>query len=1072
MNIGKFSVTRPVAVTMRILALVVLGYICMLRLPVDLLPRIEVPTVSINVSWPNTSPEEMEAQIARPLEQAVSTVRGLDLVSSTCSQGSANVRVQFQQGVDIDQASIEVMQLAQRAQGRFPRDPNISPVSIFKFDPNQLPILTFGISSQDGDLVALRSRLVNEISPQIESAGGVASVNVSGGQDRAIMVDVDPAKLRARNLAIADVAARISAENTSQPAGVITEGKTQYNLRSIGYFKSLDELRAVPVGNYNGQLVTLGEVADVRDAHQDVRVYTRLNGEPAVSMSISKQGAANTVETAKAVMEVVKQIEERNPDLKFEVSYDQAGFIEKSILDLKETAIIGAVLAILLITFFLRNLRSTFVVALSIPVSIISAFALFYFAGFTINTISLSGLALATGLIVDDAIVVMENIYRHIERNRSGPAQASVTGTQEILSAVVASTLTVMIVFLPLFLIQGRPGQVFSQFALVVVFSLAVSLLDATTVVPMLASRIITRKDAVEEAHPELRAKTTPAQRAFDRIGVFLHGLDDSYRRGLKWAIHHRAAVLGIGVGCVGLALLLWPMVGRQQFPETDSGNLNLRVRFPIGTPVETTDAAMKKIEQVLVADPDVLTVLATSGSGGFRGGGGGSSPQEGGATIRLKPDRKTDTKEVMRRLQRSIGGVPGAQVQISTMDMISRFMGGTTNFSIDVYGQSLEDLTEAATIVQQAMSDVPGLTNVNLGVEDALPEVRWEIDRQKAQSLGVSFTDAARVIAAATNGQLATYYQEKGFQYPIYVQVPEHLRQSIDDIKKLPITDGRTGPVILLEQVATPRFDIGPNQIQRQNRQRYINVGGSLEDRSESEVQADVEKALANVQLPEGAYWSISIRQLEGQRDFAGLGLAVLLAVLLIYMLLASQFESFVYPLVVLTSVPLCAIGLVLALFITGRDFGLTAFIGLLMLIGIVVKNGILLVDYTNLLRSRGMEREEAILTAGPTRLRPILMTTLAAIMGMLPLAIGLGSGSELYVPLATAVIGGLATSTLLTLIVVPTVYTMFDDLEQKIKKKARPLDWSTGDFPAEPNGHAKDPLEGAAPSAPEVKR
>lgn len=1070
MNVGKFSVTRPVAVTMRIFALVVLGYICMLRLPVDLLPRIEIPTVSMNVSWPNTSPEEMEAQIARPLEQAVSTVRGLDLVSSTCSQGSANVRVQFQQGVDIDQASIEVMQLAQRAQGRFPRDPNISNVSIFKFDPNQLPILTYGVSSKDGDIVALRSRLVNEISPQLESTDGVASVNVSGGQDRAIMVDVDPAKLNARQLAIADVAARISAENTSQPAGVITEGKTQYNLRSIGYFKSIEELRAVPVGSYNGQIVSLGEVAEVRDAHQDIMVFTRLNGKPAVSISISKQGAANTVETAKGVMEKIKEIAERNPDLTFEASYDQAGFIEQSILDLKETAVIGAVLAILLITFFLRNLRSTFVVALSIPVSIISAFALFYFAGFTINTISLSGLALATGLIVDDAIVVMENIYRHIERNRSGPAQASVTGTQEILSAVVASTLTVMIVFLPLFLIQGRPGQVFSQFALVVVFSLAVSLLDATTVVPMLASRIITRKDAVEEAHPELRKSQT----VFDRVGVWQHGLDAKYRSGLSWAIDHRGAVLGIGFLCIVAAYLLWPMLGKQQFPETDSGNLNMRVRFPIGTPVETTDAAMVKIEQVLVADPDVQTVLATAGSGGFRGGGGGNSPQEGGATIRLKQDRKTDTKEVMKRLQKAIGSVPGAQVQLSTMDMISRFMGGNTNFSIDVYGQSLEDLTTAATIVQQAMSDVPGLENVNLGVEDALPEVRWEVDRQKALSLGVSFSDAARVIAAATNGQLATYYQEKGFQYPIYVQVPKPLRQSIDDIRKLPITDGRNGPAILLEQVATPKFDIGPNQIQRQNRQRYINVGGSLVDRSESEVQADVEAALANVSLPEGAYWSLSVRQLEGQRDFAGLGMAVMLAVLLIYMLLASQFESFVYPLVVLTSVPLCAIGLVLALFITGRDFGLTAFIGLLMLIGIVVKNGILLVDYTNLLRKRGMERREAILTAGPTRLRPILMTTLAAIMGMLPLAIGLGSGSELYVPLATAVIGGLATSTLLTLIVVPTVYTMFDDLEQKIRARARPLDWSTGDLTVQSNGRANEDSGGRASSRaddPEVK-
>ncbi len=1061
MNIGKFSVTRPVAVSMRILALVVLGYICLLRLPVDLLPRIDVPTVNVSVNWPNTSPEEMETQIARPIEQAVSTVKGLDMVSSSTSFGSASVRVQFKYGVDVDQAAIDIAQLVERAKGRFPRDPNISAPSIFKFDPSSMPILNYGVAPADGDLIKVRTRLINEIVPQIESAGGVASVGVNGGQDRAIMVDVDPEKLRAHNLALADVSRRISEENVTLPAGIVTEGKTQYNLRSVGYFKSIDELRKVPVGVVDGRQVTLDQVADVRDASQDVQSYSRLDGQPAVGLSITKQGDANTVETSNNVQAVIRDVAARNPDMKFAVTYDQSGFIEDSINDLKHTAVIGAVLAILLITFFLRNLKSTFVVALSIPISIISTFALLYFAGFTLNTISLSGLALATGLIVDDAIVVIENIYRHIERERSGPAQAAVNGTQEILSAVMASTFTVMIVFLPLFLIQGRPGQIFTQFALVVVFSLAVSLLDATTVVPMLAARWVSRKDVVEEAHPEVRQKQSPLLHAFDKVGAMQRKLDASYRRGLEWSIKHRGWVVGIGVLCVIAAYLLWPYLGKQQFPETDSGNLNVRLRLPIGTPVETTNESLKGIEKVLIDDPDVATIFANAGGGGFRGGGS----QEGSVTVRLKPDRKTATEDVVKRLQQRLAGLPGAQAQVSTLDMISRMMGGNTNFSVDVYGTDLNDLTEASRRVQQAMSDVPGLENVNMGVEDALPEIKWEVDREKAQALGLSFADVARVISATTSGQLSTYYQEDGFQYPIYVQVPKSLRQSINDLEKLPLTDGRTGPVITLGQVAKARYDIGPNQIQRQNRQRYINVGGSIQDRSENEIQADVEAALAKVDFPTGTYWTLSYRVLQGQEEFANLGLAVALAVLLIYMLLASQFESFVYPLVVLTSVPLCAIGLVLALFITGRDFGMTAFIGLLMLIGIVVKNGILLVDYTNLLRRKGMERNEAILLAGPTRLRPILMTTCAAILGMTPLAIGLGSGSEMYVPLATAVIGGLMTSTLLTLIVVPTVYTIFDDIEQKIRARAKPLDWSSGDVETAPNGktHEESPTKEA---------
>ncbi|HXH61243.1 MAG TPA: efflux RND transporter permease subunit [Fimbriimonadaceae bacterium] len=1044
MNIGRFSVSRPVAVSMRILALVVLGYITLLRLPVDLLPRIDIPTVVVNVTWPNTSPEEMETQITRPIEQAVSSVRGLDQVSSTSSLGSSSVRVQFKYGVNVDQAAIDVSNLVQRAQRRFPRDTTISTPSIFKFDPSQLPILTYGIVPADGDLIKLRSRLVNEISPQIESAGGVAAVNIDGGYDRAIMVDVDPDRLRAHDLNIADVTRRLSQENISLPAGVVTEGKTQYNLRSVGYFKSVDEIKQVPLGTFNGHQVTLQEVADVRDASQDVLTFTRMNGKPAVSVSVTKQSDANTVETADAVKKVMDGIAKREPDLKFAITYDQSIFIQHSITDLKETAVIGAVLAILIITFFLRNLKSTFVVALSIPISIISTFALLYFAGFTLNTISLSGLALATGLIVDDAIVVLENIYRHIERNRSGPAQAAVTGTQEIISAVLASTFTVMIVFLPLFLIQGRPGQVFTQFALVVVFSLAVSLLDATTVVPMLAARMVNKRDVIEEAHPETRTRQTPTLRMFDKVGEWQRRLDANYRRGLQWSIHHRGWVIVIGLACVAAALLMWPHLGKQQFPETDSGNLTVRLRLPIGTPVETTDASMRKIESVLLADPDVSEVFASVGSTRF---GGGISPQEGNVTVRLKDGHKTSTDDVVKRLRRQLAGLPGAQAQVQTMDMVSRIMGNNTGFSVDVYGADLTQLADVARKVQTAMSDVPGLENVNVGVQDALPEVKWEVDRQKAQALGVSFSDVASVISAATSGQLATYYQENGFQYPIYVQVPRRLRSSITDIKQLPVTTGLGGAVITLGQVAKAKIGLGPNEVARQNRQRYINVGGSIQDRSENEIEADVTQALSKVDFPVGTHWELSYRQLQGQKEFANLGLAVTLAILLIYILLASQFESFVYPLVVLTSVPLCAIGLVLALFITGRDFGITAFIGLLMLMGIVVKNGILLVDYTNILRRRGMEREEAILLAGPTRLRPILMTTFAAIFGMAPLAIGLGSGSEMYVPLATAVIGGLATSTLLTLIVVPTVYTLFDDLEQKIRARATPLDWSTGE-------------------------
>ncbi|HSI71977.1 MAG TPA: efflux RND transporter permease subunit, partial [Fimbriimonas sp.] len=481
---------------------------------------------------------------------------------------------------------------------------------------------------------------------------------------------------------------------------------------------------------------------------------------------------------------------------------------------------------------------------------------------------------------------------------------------------------------------------------------------------------------------------------------------------------------------------LLWPSVGREQIPQTDTGDLSVRVRLSIGTGLPITDRVMQRVEGILLKDPDVETVVVGAGARvGLRGSGNGPG-HEGSAQVRLKSERKDRTEDVVKRLTKSLSTIPGVRAQITPYDVVANMLGGNqTGVSVDVFGPDLDQLMKEATDVRDAIEGVPGLENADVSVEEATPEVQVKVDREKARTLDVSFRDVAATIRAATIGDLASYYQENGMQYPIYVQVPKSERRTVEQVANIPIIRPGKDP-IQLSQVAEVKRGMGPNAINRLNRQRLVSVNGRIADRAESDVQADIKKILDGHQFTEGYHWSFGIQQQERQEEYAGLGLAVLLAIALIYMLLASQFESFIYPLVVLTSVPLCSIGMVLALFISGRAFGLTAFIGLLMLIGIVVKNGILLVDYTNQLRQRGVPRDEAILTAGPTRLRPILMTTLAAIFGMLPLAIGLGSGSEMYTPLATVVIGGLATSTMLTLFVVPTVYTFFDDLAKRFHK------------------------------------
>ncbi len=1047
---------------MRIAALVLLGVISLERLPVDLLPNVSIPIVAVVTSWPNVAPEVIEAQVTRPIEESVSSATNLYQVDSSTTEGTSFVRVQFQWGTDIGQAAVDVLQLVERARQSFPTDPTLQTPIVFKFDPTQLPIIIFGVSGEQ-DRVKLRTLLDNEISPIVESANGVAAAIATGGEQRAIIVDVDPDRMRAHNVTLAEIIRRIAEENVNLPAGIAKQGKTEYTIRSLGWFTSPEEMTRIPVAQVSGENVYLGQVASVRDEHPETRVYTRFNTKPSAGLIVIKQSGANTVTTAQNVVQKVDLIRRLYPDLKFGLAYDQSAFISQSVNDVKTNALIGAVLAVLILLFFLRNVRSTLVVALSIPTSIISTFALLYMGGFTINTMSLGGLALATGLIVDDAVVVLENIFRHFERGEKDVTQAAVNATNEIVSAVMASTWTVMVVFLPLFLIKGQAGQMFTQFALVVIFSLAVSLLDATTVVPMLATRLLRGEAHVEETVASERA-TGFGQRVFARFKVMFDSLDSAYRRGLEWALGHRWPTVAGALGITAASLLLVPEIGTELMPPTDSGDFQIQVKMPVGTALSETDATMQQIERIVVAHPDVETAFAAAGSTlTLRGTTTALIPYQGSVQVKLKDNRRKSTLQVIAELRRRLSRLPGAQARLFQFDLVTNLMtGGNPNVEVDIFGNELGTLSASAQGVLQRVGGIRGYENLDVNWQEAMPEIRWQVDRAEAEQLGVSFSDVANTLNTASNGSIASYYQERGFQYPIIVQMPEATRKTVPELRDLIVNPGAlssaqvvagtpaggaaagasTGSqqAVLLRQVAQPVYTFGPSQITRLNRQRYIAVTGTPQGRSPGDIQGDIRKALRGFHLPAGYYWDWGTDQRRRADEFGNLGLAIMLAIGLIYMLLASQFESLIYPLIILLSVPLAATGVILALFLTGRSFGLTAFVGLLMLVGIVVKNGILLVDYTNVLRRRGMPRDEAVLTAGPTRMRPILMTASAAILGMLPLALALGRGSEVQAPMATAVIGGLATSTFLTLFVVPTVYTLFDDLGAKLHA------WRTG--------------------------
>lgn len=1055
MNIARFSVTRPVTVTMRIASLVLLGFVTLQKLPVDLLPKVSLPTVVVITTWPNTAPEPMETEITRPIEQAVNSAPNVYQVNSTTTTGSSLVQVQFNWGTNIGQAAVDVLQQVQRARQNFPTDPTLQNPIVFKYDPSQLPILIYGVTGIN-DPVKLRTLLDNTISPMLESAGGVASAVATGGEQRALIVDVHPEKLQAYHLSLNQISTRIIQENLDLPSGIAREGNSEFTIRADGNFTSPADAAAIPIASFNGRLVSLGDVATVTDSHQETRIYTRLNGKPAAGMIIVQQSDANTIQTAANVAAKIQQIHKIYPELKFDLAYDQSQFIKSSVANVRDSALIGGVLAALILLFFLRSFRSTLVVALSIPISIISTFALFYLFGFTINTISLSALSLATGLIVDDAVVVLENIFRHIERDGRPPRTAAETGTNEITSAVLASTFTVMIVFLPLMLLNGQAGQLFTQFALVVIFSLAISLLDALTVVPMLASRFIHRDEIEHEnqrhslhtlAHQaeieqEEHASIPPhtggiIQRAFDWFGDRFDALDDSYHNGLKWALNHRALVL-LGAGAITAStLLLAPYIGTEMLPQTDNGNINMTVKMPPGTALAVTNATMKKVEKILLSDPNVGTIFSSAGTTlNIRGATTQNIAYEGSATIRLKNNRPLTTVQTIQELQAKLNKLPGARFILFPYDIVNLILtGGPSNVEADIFGNNLQTLNQLGNTILSKARRIPGFESADLNIQEATPELRWKVDRNKMLQLGVTYANIASALDTATNGQLSSYYQRNGFQYPIYVQEPQSQRKTIAELDRLPVTpsaaaNGPSPHQVLLGQVATPYFAFGPNEITRQNNQRYIAISGSVLGRSQSGVEADLKKLMDSYHLPQGYYWTFGPAEQRQKNEFAGMSLALFLAIALIYMLLAAQFESFTHPLSIMMAVPLTAIGVAFALFLTGRAFGLTAFIGLLMLVGIAVKNGILLVDYTNQLRARGTPRNTAVLIAGPTRLRPILMTACAAIFGMLPLAIGIGEGSETQAPLATAVIGGLFTSTLLTLFVVPVVYTILDDI------------------------------------------
>lgn len=1061
------------------LAIIVLGIFAFPRLPVALLPDFTPPVVSVSVAYPNVGPEQMESLITRPIENAVSRVNGIQQIDSTSSEGSTEVTATFYYGTNIDTAAIDVQEQVDRIRSQLPNDTNLQQPIITKFDPNNIPVVRMYVTDPNMTMRHLGDLFTNQISDEFASVDGVAAVTVNSDQQRAILIEPDSSALAGYGLSLTQITNRVAQENINIPAGIIQVGPNEYQVRSNALLQSAAQIRNIVLATKNGAPIRIGAVAKVTDSISEQRSFQRFNGAPAMGLSINAQPDANVVTTSIGVYKKIAQIQARYPGMHIGVVFDQQGFIDDAINALEHTAMYGAILAVLIILLFLHSWRTTLIVAISLPISVLGTLFVAFIFGYSLNIMTLGGLALAVGLIVDDAVVIIENIFRHMSRGQT-PRDAAESATAEIFSAVLASSITVITVFIPLVLIPGLQGLIFTPLAVMVMAAVALSFVVAVTTVPMLATIFIHSRyqtNAPADPNGALHANGKAVSGGLYRR--FSAGFDARYERFAGWyarilarAVDHPGIIFSIA-GAILVVTLIIVKLGAVQteiFPASNSRYVRFNLHTPTGTALGITNATVNTVEQRMLKDPRVLNVGSQVGTSGFNANGTETTNQ-GNLSVTLKPSvSSSGAEQFVAQWQSALTGstargsgnalskakvaafrkrygaaIPGLRIFGRTIDIVQNVIArGQDALQILIFGPDVNTLYNVANQVAIPKLDtIKGLQSPDTFITNAQPELDVTVNRSKAAQLGLSTTDIANVIDTGTSGTIASYLQINGTQYPIIVQLPPDQRRSLQAIENLAIPIAVTTPTanisqntttagaapfnvptLPLSEVATISFGNGPSEITRENKQREISINAGLNGVPLGIAIAQSTKIMNSLSLPAGYYWTFGPEVTQNNDTFSSLALVVLLAILLIYMLLASQFESILHPLVIMVSIPLSSTGVVLSLLLTHRAFGLTAFIGVLMLVGIAVKNAILVVEFTNQLRERGYSPREAVLRAAPLRLRPILMTTLATIGGMTPIAIGLEAGSQTQAPLGTVVIGGLLISTVLSLIVVPTLY------------------------------------------------
>lgn len=1087
MKIIEISIRRRVTIAMFTLAIILFGFVSFFRLKLNLLPDLSYPTLTVRTEYVGGAPAEIENLISKPIEEALGVVKNVNRVSSISRSGQSDVMLEFAWGTDMDYAGLDVREKLDALE--LPLE--VPRPTILRFDPSLDPIMRFGLYREQSpatdttqttqrhptelkrngsprqhpfneeSLKKLRRFTEEEIKKELEAALGVAAVKVSGGLEDEIQILVDQARLVQLKLPIEKLSQQLGAENVNLSGGRLEEGTRQYLVRTLNQFRSIDEIGSVIALFEGGKPLYLRDIATIRHGYKEREAITRLNGVEAVEVAIYKEGDANTVAVAREIEKRLQRVRKILPaDYKLVKVYDQSTFITQAVNEVIQAGVIGGILAVIILYFFLQNFWATIIISLSIPVSVIATFNIMYGANLTLNIMSLGGIALGIGMLVDNSIVVLENIARHREKGKNA-AQAAQDGASEVGTAVIASTLTTIAVFFPLVFVKGISGQLFRDQALTVTFSLLASLIVAITLIPMLAS--LQQRIAESEPAPPFKTPKTKVGKWLQKIRLFIfvtvpvfivklvvrclrflarialflirpllnifqrtyQKVERQYPNLLKWSLTHKTVVIGVAIVLFIFTILLIPRLGVELIPQLSQGEFQVEFRLPPGTPLEQTDATIATIQQAFRLNPHINTLFSVAGTGNRMD----ANPEQGGENygelnVILQGGSGRETEEtVMSQLRQRLQKSAGVNYKFSRPTLFSF----KTPVEIKVMGFELNYLKRISNEIARRMEASSRFADVKSTMEAGHPEIQIHFDRERAAALGLPVYQIADRVVDKVRGEVATRYSWHDRKIDVLIRAREADRNSVEKIQKLIINPESDRP-IPLSSVANIVVDTGPGEIRRIDQERVALVMANLKFGDLGSAAEEINTIISQIPIPAGIVVQLAGQNEEMAESFRSLLFALILAVFLVYLVMASQFESFLHPFVILFTIPLALIGAVLALWITGSTVSVVVFIGLILLAGIVVNNAIVLIDLINQLRAKGLAKFEAIIEGGHSRLRPILMTMLTTSLGLLPLALGFGEGAEVRSPMAITVIGGLTVSTLLTLVVIPVVYSIFD--------------------------------------------